>query len=301
MFKDSSSEASILEIWRYFYHHFPDVLRIETPFWPSYRRERIASGSLNSYNIQWNVLLPQHRMYLQESIQMLYEGSKGDKDPSPVEAAYYQHLTKLAYEQYVSEYSLDVQQNTLLDDLLLKFTSLLSGNGIVLDIGCGPGHDLAKIETHAKCAIGIDIALPMLRFARNISSAPVVQMDMRALGFMENSVEGIWCAASLLHLYRKEVPDTLRGFWRVLQPKGILFISVKQGTGTELIRRSKTGKLPRLFTYFTKQEIANYLQEVGFQVGEITRNLVYRDEIGWNVWLNVIAFKKCVEREESNV
>lgn len=257
---------------------------------------------IGDHNVNWSIILPQHKDHLREAIEALRRGHEGDKDPSPVEAEYYQRLTRAAYGNFALEYHSDTQQKTSLDELLDKFISLLTDedeDGIVLDVGCGPGRDLSKIRSRVQCAIGIDIALAMLHLARDISLAQVVQMDMRRLGFSEKSVKGIWCAASLLHLRREEIPEVLREFWRVLQPKGILFLSVKQGTGTKLIYRPKTGGLPRLFTYFTREEIVNYLGQAEFEVDEITRNLIYRDKIGWDVWLNVIAHK--IPEETINV
>ena len=286
---ENSESKFFLEIWRYFYHYFPDVIEIETPFWPRYRRDEVASLVKGKKRVNWDIIPPRHRLYFRQAILKLRIGDQGDSEFSFPEVVYYDLLTRLAYEQYAIVYQNDTQ-NISLDYWMRRFARYLSGHGVVVDVGCGPGRDLERLRFYSKQVIGIDIARAMLRIAQK-RGAMLVQMDMRALGLASNSVEGIWCVASLLHLRREEVVDVLEGFWRILQPKGVLFVSVKQGTGMQIVYRKKTGRLPRLFTYFSKQEISAYLQKVGFQVLEISRNLLYRENIGWSVWINSVARK----------
>jgi hypothetical protein len=86
---------------------------------------------------------------------------------------------------------------------------------------------------------------------------------MRDPPFSDRSFDGVWAAASLLHLELEEVVPTLTGLRRLLEPGGVLFTSVKMGIGTEL---SSDG---RLFTYFAPDQWASLVGAAGLEEIEI--------------------------------
>jgi hypothetical protein len=55
-------------------------------------------------------------------------------------------------------------------------------------------------------------------------------MDMSQLGLGDSSIRGIWCCAALLHVAKRDAPSVLAEFKRVLEPNGMLIVSVQQGT-----------------------------------------------------------------------
>ena len=56
-----------------------------------------------------------------------------------------------------------------------------------------------------------------------------VLMDMVNLGLQNNSLNGIWACASLLHLSRRHIKEVMDNFYKILIPNGILFLSLKKG------------------------------------------------------------------------
>jgi len=89
-------------------------------------------------------------------------------------------------------------------------------------------------------------------------------MDLRKITFPDQSFDGIWACASLLHLERTEAPAVLRAFNRILKTGGVLFVMVKEGVGKKLVRDGMLGKKRRFFTYFQPEAVRRLLTDAGF-------------------------------------
>jgi ubiquinone/menaquinone biosynthesis C-methylase UbiE len=116
---------------------------------------------------------------------------------------------------------------------LEQFSELVSG-GIVLDVGCGNGRDLQYLARKGYTALGIDLSAGLLRIARR-NHSELALMDMRRLGFSSHSFEGLWVCASFLHIPKTQARPTLREFYRILKPGGVLYVSVKEGEGERFV------------------------------------------------------------------
>jgi ubiquinone/menaquinone biosynthesis C-methylase UbiE len=142
--------------------------------------------------------------------------------------------------------------------LMDEFVSVLNFGASVVDLGCGAGRDLRALRTRDFSAIGVDWAFSIAAIARRYSGCPTVVGDLRELPFKDTAFDGAWASASLLHLRREEVTRALFEAWRVLKPGGLLFASVKEGTGE---RRDGEG---RWFTFFKRAEWSDLLVTNGF-------------------------------------
>ncbi len=61
----------------------------------------------------------------------------------------------------------------------------------VLDVGCGPGRHAAALEASGVHCIGLDLSLVLLRRARQVTHAPLVRGDMRALPVRDGSMDAV--------------------------------------------------------------------------------------------------------------
>lgn len=101
--------------------------------------------------------------------------------------------------------------------------------GVTIDLGCGTGTDLLYLAQQGYRAIGVDIAIEPLRFARErLRQAglelPLLQADARFLPFRDASVDLI-CDSGCFHSFAPEIrPLYARSVARVLKPGGILFM-----------------------------------------------------------------------------
>ena len=137
--------------------------------------------------------------------------------------------TQKTYDLITAEYA---RQNAAawsnLADHISIFTASLPPGGVVVDVGCGPGRDIALLRARGFRVIGVDRSLGQLR----TNSVPgVLQADMRQLPLRAGSADAIWCQAALLHIPRTAVPAVLAEFARAIRPGGGLYLSVAKGDG----------------------------------------------------------------------
>jgi SAM-dependent methyltransferase len=123
----------------------------------------------------------------------------------------------------------DVSQNTA---ALLRH---LDGPGpfAILDLGCGPGRDLATFRALGHEAVGLDGAPRFVAMARARTGCEVWQQDFLALDLPPSRFDGIFANASLFHVPRRELPRVLGELRATLRPRGVLFASNPRGHNTE--------------------------------------------------------------------
>ncbi|MBK8901675.1 MAG: class I SAM-dependent methyltransferase [Anaerolineaceae bacterium] len=185
--------------------------------------------------------------------------------------------TRQTYRHIAAAYA-QAQQNSehreQMNAQLEKFAALLPTGAVVLDVGCGPGMDTAVLRTtHHLQAIGLDFSHEMMLAGREGlgNQAPFAQADMRRLpvgGLGGGHIAGLWVCASLLHLAREDVLPTLHEFHRVLQPGGVLYLSVKLGDGEAWVTNPYDQTHPRFFTYWQPEMLDALLETAAFHIIE---------------------------------
>lgn len=112
----------------------------------------------------------------------------------------------------------------------LQITSVLQPGDRVLDLACGPAHQLAQVARLNPDVrfIGLDASPTMLQCAQNtltgahVGNVELVQGDMMRLSSLEDgSMDCVICTMSLHHLPNlSALHATLREIRRVLKPQG---------------------------------------------------------------------------------
>lgn len=148
---------------------------------------------------------------------------------------------------------------------LEQFLACLGKRSNVLDAGCGPGHHARYLARHGHRVLGIDLSDEMLQIAKkSVREASFFKMDIQHLELCAQSFDGIWCAASALHVPREEVLQLLVGYKRVLRPGGVLGLNLLIGRPSEVVEH---GQDKRFFEHYEDgAEIARILHFLGFEV-----------------------------------
>jgi len=169
--------------------------------------------------------------------------------------------------------------------LLLQWTALLHQPALVLDLGCGAGQDARYLKTLGYRVIGFDRSMPLLRFAKRRSeSLPLVQADLRALPIRIGTLDGIWAAASLMHLPKPMARQVLVRLRDSVRPNGLLAATVTHGWRS---RVKQKGWMPgRYFARWKKEELARALHRAGWEVLSLC---VVSNRERKGRWINVIA------------
>ncbi|TKS59197.1 MAG: SAM-dependent methyltransferase [Nitrospira sp.] len=169
--------------------------------------------------------------------------------------------------------------------LLGEWLTLLPKRAVLLDLGCGGGQDSRYLKTMGHRVVGLDRTMPLLQFAKERApSVPLILADMRVLPVRAGSLDGIWAAASLMHLPKAAATDVLVQLRRRLRPRGLLAASVTYGTRSGILQR---GWMPgRYFARWRKSELASSLRRAGWKI--VALRVVSNQERKGR-WINVIA------------
>ena len=169
--------------------------------------------------------------------------------------------------------------------LLGEWLTLLPKRAVVLDLGCGGGQDSRYLKAMGYRVMGVDRTLPLLQFAKQRGpSVPLILADMRVIPVRAGSLDGIWAAASLMHLPKAAAMDVLVQLRRRLRPRGVLAASMTYGTRSRILQR---GWMPgRYFARWRKSELASALRRAGW---EIVALRVVNNQERKGRWINVIG------------
>lgn len=158
-------------------------------------------------------------------------------------------------------------------------------DAVVLDLGSGAGQDLRSLRRKRYRVVGLDLTWPLLAYARRRSRrARLVQGDMRSLPFRNGVFDGVWAAASLIHLPKPAVRTTLRDLHGLVPPGGVLAATFVQGRNSGFLR---TGWIPgRFFSRWRKAELEGAVRQAGWAIISL-KTVANRERKGR--WLNLLA------------
>jgi SAM-dependent methyltransferase len=172
-------------------------------------------------------------------------------------------------DTYAARFADELTRKPFDRELLVQFAADCPP-GLVLDVGCGPGHVGRFLVDRGRDVTGIDLSPAMIEQARRLNPRMTFEVgDMRNLAaYEEGSVAGIVAFYSLIHIARDDVPRVLDELKRVLAPGGKLLLAVNGGQGG--IRSDEFLGRPVSFeaTLFERAELASIVEAAGFGVYE---------------------------------
>lgn len=177
--------------------------------------------------------------------------------------------TRRTYEAVAETYHERTREIDALVPDVARLCDRLPDAPRVLDAGCGPGRDAAVFHEHGARVVGLDFAGSQLRLASGTApGARLVQGDLRTLPLATDSVDGVWAAASLIHVSRERLGDALAELRRVTRPGGALFASMKPGHREELTHGYGTDT-GRYFVFHDPDAFAERVARAEFDVDAI--------------------------------
>ncbi len=152
------------------------------------------------------------------------------------------------------------------DDLELISRHLTISPGVVLDVGCGPGHLTAHLASCGVDAIGIDQVPEFVDHARRHHPTARFELaTMDRLPVPDGSAAGILAWYSLIHVAPNELPVVLVELRRTLAPGGTLVVGCFDGDVVEAFDHKVTTAYR-----WPADEMAEQLRRAGFE--EIERD-----------------------------
>lgn len=196
------------------------------------------------------------------------------KPSSDLEAGY-----NLVAEDYATEFFEELGRKPFDCALLDDFAADFRGQGVVYELGCGPGHVSRYLKDRGVDVHGLDLSLKMVQAARRLNpDITFAQGDMAALDLPDGSLAGVVLFYSIIHIEREDVTSALREMNRTLRPGGKLLMAFHSGEG-KVHRDEWYGKPVSIdFRFFDGDEMAGYLAAAGFDEIRISRREPYEFE-----------------------
>lgn len=173
--------------------------------------------------------------------------------------------TRSYYEQHATDWSQRRKQKnepSFWQDEFNEFQKIRTPHGTVLEIGSGAGREALELMKMGYDYIGIESSPSLLKVAKE--AYPTIKIFLATpydLPLAPESVDAFFSWAMLPHVPKGRIKLALEVLKRVLKGDGIGFIAMREGSGYR--KEEKTG---RWFAYYTQEEFATILQELGFQI-----------------------------------
>jgi SAM-dependent methyltransferase len=128
----------------------------------------------------------------------------------------------------------------------------------ILDLGCGPGRDLAHFRALGHEAVGLDGTAAFASMARETTGCEVLHQDFLSLSLPPGRFDGVFANASLFHVPSADLPRVLRQLHDALKPRGVLFSSNPRGDNQERWNGERYG------CYWDLERWRGFVEEAGF-------------------------------------
>ncbi|MPZ97753.1 MAG: methyltransferase domain-containing protein [Dehalococcoidia bacterium] len=171
-------------------------------------------------------------------------------------------------------------------------TERLAPGARVVDLGCGPGWESAELEHRGFRAVGLDLTMEMLRYARREQPASGhVVGDLRRLPFADGTFEGAWACASLLHVAHADQDTALSEVARVLVPGAPFVCSAQMGDGEGFVMGAAI-KVERFMVYHQPDGLRARLAASGFEVASLRVSESEYVNPGATGWIETLALRR---------
>ena len=224
---------------------------------------------------------------------VLHAGGRGAEDMSqPADAV---ANARNMYEGMAGQYEEMVESDWAGDPLLsagagptcramlraLELTNAI--DGLVCDVGCGPGFNLHWLATGEHGGFrkervgdlrGLDVSVEMIKLAQTrccppLERAQLVVADMTNLSSVleNNGSRCLFNLCTVQHFGEQDIRATLSSSWRALKPGGVLLLQFWSGyaDGPMSAPEAPAGAA---FMEYTRETLAAWVQAEGFELAE---------------------------------
>lgn len=170
-------------------------------------------------------------------------------------------------KRYAQEFQGELERKPLDRALLECFVGQVAGQGLVVDMGCGPGHLAGWLQQHGLAVLGLDLSEQMVRHAAAaVPSARFAVGNMLALDAADASWAGIAAFYSIVHLEPEEVAVACAQFHRVLMPGGRLLLAFHAGTERVALEQWLGATVKMEWVFHVPARVEEQLRAAGFHV-----------------------------------
>jgi ubiquinone/menaquinone biosynthesis C-methylase UbiE len=192
--------------------------------------------------------------------------------------------TQSSYDAIAAEYARRIKDELAhkpFDRQMLEWLiEKVGGRGPIADLGCGPGHIAAYLDSRGALAMGIDLSPAMIAQAQKLYPGITFrQGDMLALPLEDASLGGIAAFYSIIHIDPDTIPRALREMRRVLKPGGTVLMAFHVGHEVRHVDNMWDIPVDVDFIFYQSSFMAQRLQEAGFILDERIERSPYAEGV----------------------
>lgn len=180
-----------------------------------------------------------------------------------------------AYAEHLAD---ELERKPLDRHLLNRFAEAVQGQGVVADLGCGPGHVAAYLRDRNVEAVGFDLSPGMVREAARLHRGIDFRVgDFAALDLRDASLAGAVAFYAIVHLDPSELGPVLAEWRRVVAPGGAVLVAFHVGGETVHVGDLWGTPVSLDFRFHAPDAVAGALEVAGFAVTERVERAPYEE------------------------
>lgn len=180
--------------------------------------------------------------------------------------------------------------NADMSSLHVRFLSMISPGGTILDAGCGSGRDTKTFIEKGFRVSAFDASVDLAVYATKYAGVKIAVREFSDINEI-SCYDGIWACASLLHLPENEMQPAIDNLWRALKPGGTFYLSFKFGEGERVHggRHFTDANEPQLKLWFEK--LAGFDRLETWVTSDVRPGRCER-------WINALAVKETTQKNK---
>ncbi len=177
---------------------------------------------------------------------------------------YNKRFYDLKAEQYADEW---YANEAVLPSIKEYLGLLKTQNPLVLDLGCGPGHESKRLSENGASVIGIDYSSESIKIAKKRNNNNIIFHEMNYFDISPTlgSFDGIFSCSSLIHLEKYDLEKVLQLVSKVIKTNGLFLVIYRIGNGRITQNHEINGeKIIRTIEQYGKKELIEIFENNGF-------------------------------------
>jgi SAM-dependent methyltransferase len=208
------------------------------------------------------------------------------------------------YDRLADEYARhlhdELRHKPLDRELLDRFAEMVGGQGLVCDLGCGPGQVAQYLREKKLEVCGMDLSPGMVAQARVLNPGiEFAQGDMLALPVADESWAGIAAFYAIVNFPPADLVVVANEMRRVLRPGGWLLLSFHIGENVEHVQDLWGCTVSLDFYFFGVEQVNTALRAAGFEIKEVIEREPYAPEVEYQSRRAYIFARKPLAKMQS--